>query len=109
MTTRGCKIKILQKQVCRLLLCLLLACLFTYAYLVNQVVFDLASRGNLSYERSTLVSELGRLEAEYLELIDQITIEQALALGFEEAGGRSSFLSVSPIVLALNGGNEREN
>jgi hypothetical protein len=64
-----------------------------YAYLVNTSVFNILNRTE-SYEKINLLSnELSHLEAKYLTLAGGITLEQARALGFDDASQRTKFVN----------------
>ena len=95
------KIKNWQSQIFWTVLNLSVFCVLSYVYLVNNVVFNLASRESLKREQIQLSLDLSQLETRFLALSDSITIARAYALGFEEAGSNVSFAAAPLPVIAL--------
>ena len=100
MTTKVLKIESWRQKSFWLLAGLAAVTLAFYIYLINNIVFNLATRASITSEREQLTLDLGQLEARYLAMVDSITIERAYALGFEDAGANGSFAAVAIPVLA---------
>lgn len=105
MTTEILKIESWRQKSFWFLASLSAVILISYIYLVNNIIFNLATRTDVISEREQLTLTLSQLEASYLMMADNVTIERAYALGFEEAGANASFVTVSNPILAYGHGD----
>ncbi|MBI2097483.1 MAG: hypothetical protein HYT46_00905 [Candidatus Vogelbacteria bacterium] len=108
MTTKVFKIESWPQKMFWFLAGCFLVTLGLYIYLANDLIFEAAGRESLIRERGERLLAIGESEGRYLTLTQSLTIEQAYALGFEEAGANLSFAAVTPPLLALGtaGGHE---
>lgn len=73
--------------------------------LVNGTIFNLSTRQSLSDQLETKQAQIVGLESEYLRLAAGVTMERALALGFRDAAGATTFVrSDAHPVVALSEG-----
>lgn len=73
-----------QKKTFFILATIALFMLGTYAYFVNQTVWNVVSRQNAVKSIHAISSEVAVLEASYMSLSSALTIEEAYAMGFDE-------------------------
>lgn len=57
---------------------------FAYVWLINMSVYSIVERKNMGEENTLLSQEIAPLEARYLALSQEVTIEKARELGFSE-------------------------
>ena len=55
-----------------------------YAYFVNQTVWNIVARQNATKEIAKVSSDVAELEASYMNLSGELTLDHAYALGFHE-------------------------
>ncbi len=63
-------------------------CAIIYSYFISQSIFRTYESRQLSQESSVILSNLNVLEAEYLSLQEETTLENAHSFGLSEAGER---------------------
>ncbi|MEI6553064.1 MAG: hypothetical protein WCO09_00690 [bacterium] len=64
-----------------------------YGYMVNQTVWNAFNKDQAEEQIVALNSKLGDLEFQYMSLSNNISIEKAYELGFQNAGGKTLFAS----------------
>lgn len=75
------------------LLSILIVLVGSYGYVVNQTVWNAFNKDKSEEEIVALNSELGDLEFQYMSLSNNISIEKAYELGFQNAVGKTLFAS----------------
>ena len=75
------------------LLGMLIVLLGTYGYMVNQTVWNAFNKDRAEADIVALNSKLGDLEFQYMSLSNNISIEKAYELGFQNATGKTIFAS----------------
>lgn len=64
-----------------------------YGYMVNQTVWNAFNRDQAEEQIVALSSKLGDLEFQYMSLSNNVSIEKAYELGFQNASGKTLFAS----------------
>lgn len=82
--TRAIVANNLERRLFYVLITLLLLSAISYMYFVAQTTFNIIERKNAQHEISILGSHIGELELEYLSLNNQIDLDFAYKLGFQE-------------------------
>ena len=70
---------------------MLIVLLGTYGYMVNQTVWNAFNKDKAEADIVALNSKLGDLEFQYMSLSNNISIEKAYELGFQNATGKTIF------------------
>jgi len=83
--TNTIKSEVCQRNAIWILAFILVILGVAYAYMVNQAVLNVVARENLEIKISELSSEVSKMEAKYIEMANQIDLNLAYQLGFEEA------------------------
>ena len=63
---------------------LIVSLLVLYVYFVNQTVWNIVSRQDLTKSINTVSSQVATLEASYMSLSSSLTIDHAYDLGFKD-------------------------
>jgi len=96
MVTQIFKIGALQQKLFWLLFGFLLLMIFSYIYLINNLIFTVADRETLLGQRDQLILTMGALEGQSFALAKTITVDRAYNLGFEEArANNTAFVAIS--------------
>ncbi len=64
-----------------------------YGYMVNQTVWNAFNKDQAEAQVVALNSKLGDLEFQYMSLSNNVSIEKAYELGFQNASGKTLFAS----------------
>ena len=83
------------------MLCVLVFLVGVYGYMVNKTVWNAFNKDKAEAQIVALNSKLGDLEFEYMTLSNNISIEKAYSLGFQNASS-SSILFATRDVVAKN-------
>jgi hypothetical protein len=75
------------------LLSVLIVFVGAYGYIVNQTVWNAFNKDKAEEQIVALNSKLGDLEFQYMSLSNDISIEKAYELGFQNAAGKTLFAS----------------
>jgi cell division protein FtsB len=73
-----------RKYIFILLVSILAFSVLSYIYAINSIAKNTALRVSLEEEVGEVASEISKLEFEYISLKNAVTLELALAYGFEE-------------------------
>lgn len=94
-----------RKKVFWFLTSSLIVFLGLYIYLVSDTTYSIILRQRTEKSITSAESNLGKLEAEYLNLKNDVTKDLALAKGFKEITTETEFVSRNGAVasLSLNG------
>lgn len=87
------------------LACLVAVLIAGNLYLVSGTVFRGVARERASEALETQQASMVALETQYLELSSGVTLERALALGFRDAAGATTFVHAqtgAPVVAVLH-------
>ncbi len=79
------------KKIRLIMIVSILALTGAYVYLVKSSVFAVAERRDNEEKISQLEAEVSTLEADYLMLVSNVTLELAKSLGFIDATGQAGF------------------
>ena len=66
----------------------------SYVYLANQIIFEAVGREKILAELATRRTELGAMEAEYLNLSRAINLDLAYQLGFTDSSQVTTFVKI---------------
>ncbi len=75
--------RIFRKKVLAALITLFILCTGLYAYFLQQTVQSVVERKQLDTEIASLHSRIGDAEYNYGSSVSQITLDKALAMGFQ--------------------------
>jgi len=75
------------------LLSMLVLLMGAYGYMVNQTVWNAFNKDQAEEQIIVLNSKLGDLEFQYMSLSNDISLEKAYELGFQNAVGKTLFAS----------------
>jgi hypothetical protein len=75
------------------LLSVLILLVGAYGYMVNKTVWNAFNKDGAEEQIFALNSQLGDLEFQYMSLSNNISIEKAYELGFQNAVGKTVFAS----------------
>ena len=75
------------------LLSMLVVLVGVYGYMVNQTVWNAFNKDQAENQIVAMNSKLGDLEFQYMSLSNNISIEKAYELGFQNASGKTLFAS----------------
>jgi len=75
---------VLGKRILGVLLVSLFGLIFLYGYFISSSIFNVIVREEVERDLVTLNSTIGELEAKYLAVKNEITIEYAYAHGFTD-------------------------
>ncbi len=64
-----------------------------YGYMVNQTVWNAFNKDQAESQIVAMNSKIGDLEFQYMTLSNNISIEKAYELGFQNASGKTLFAS----------------
>jgi len=73
-----------EKKAFLVLAGLIVSLLVLYVYFVNQTVWNIVSRQDLTKSINTISSDVATLESTYMTLSSSLTIDHAYALGFKD-------------------------
>ena len=71
----------------------LLVLMGVYGYMVNQTVWNAFNRDQAEEQIVAMNSKLGDLEFQYMSLSNNVSIEKAYSLGFQDAKDKTLFAS----------------
>ncbi len=74
---------------------------FSYVYLLNYSISNTAERKKIEEDATALEVEVAALESDYLAKLGSISLAYAEELGFIDAEGRSSHVSISRSSVSL--------
>lgn len=74
----------LEKRILIALAAIAIFFLVAYVYLINQTVWNIVTRKNLTKEITEVSGQVAALESSYMTLSSSVTIDRAYALGFSE-------------------------
>ncbi|MEX0919006.1 MAG: hypothetical protein WDZ85_03560 [Candidatus Paceibacterota bacterium] len=108
MMTKALHFNNLEIKLFWLSLFLIGALIFSYIYLVNSSMINVARREQLEEEISLRRNDITNLVADYMTNRSAIGFNEALALGFADAAGRNTFAvrGEKSVTLTL-GGDDR--
>lgn len=72
---------------------LLVVLMGAYGYMVNQTIWNAFNKDKAEAQIVALNSKLGDLEFEYMSTPNNISIDKAYELGFQNAGSKTIFVS----------------
>lgn len=75
------------------LLSILILLVGVYGYMVNKTVWNAFNKDQAEEQIVALNSKLGDLEFQYMSLSNDVSIEKAYELGFQNASGKTLFAS----------------
>lgn len=75
------------------LLSMLVLLVGAYGYMVNETVWNAFNRDQAEEQIVAMNSKLGDLEFQYMTLSNNVSIEKAYDLGFQDAKGKTLFAS----------------
>ena len=75
------------------LLSILILLVGVYGYMVNETVWNAFNKDQAEEQIVALNSKLGDLEFQYMSLSNDVSIEKAYELGFQNASGKTLFAS----------------
>lgn len=76
--------------------------LVAYVYLVNQTVWNIVSRKNITKEISNVAGEVASLESSYMALSGSITLDHAYTLGFQDINNAETTFVNSSVLGMVN-------
>ncbi len=69
----------------------------SYVYFVNQSVFNTVAREKTESNMMALQTKLGQAEKEYMNSLNDLTLDKAESMGFVSATGKVLFVSAQTV------------
>lgn len=97
------KVTAFEKKVLLVLVGIIVSLLVLYVYFVNQTVWNIVARQDMTKTINDTSSDVATLEASYMSLSSSLTIDHAYTLGFKDiTSADTSFIDrVSPSSVAI--------
>lgn len=85
------------------IVCGIILLVMSYIYFVNSIVWNVASRQQVERKLSDLTAQMSTLEATYVSLTSNISIDNAYNLGFKDiSSDQTTFVKRSATLGALS-------
>ena len=86
----------ISKKIVVMLLAAMVCIVFLYGFFVRETILNVVAREKVNKEASVMLSSIAALEAKYMNIKENISLDLAYAQGFKDAGS-PDFITRGPL------------